>query len=285
MKNLLFVATLACFLCSCSESNDKDKDKITQIKVDILETPDMEQTKKFQDRLNISLMKLETTDESIFSNVLPTIVTSKEDIFFLDHSQEAIFRFNREGKFINKIYKRGNGPQEYLFALDIAILGNSIYVLDRSRIQQYDFEGNHLNTIPVLRYSRQIVVTKEGNIAVSGGIHCEYGLTIHNSSGEKIASYFPKAKTFNGWNISRGTHNSLKRYGDSFCFTNYFDNNIYTMEGGKIDTLLNIDFGQNNVPNEMLTCDVSQKSNVFEEFRRKSVYGIHHLVEIGRAHV
>jgi len=191
MKKTLFATALVSLLWSCSVSDKK------QLYVDVFESPDIELTKKFQDRLNISLMQLETTDKSIFASDRPYVVTSKEDIFLLDHSQRTIFRFNREGKFINKIYKRGNGPQEYLIAFDIAILDNSIYVLDRSRIQQYDFEGNHIKTIPVLEYSRKIVVTKEGNIAVSGGIHCEYGLTIYNFSGEKIASHFPPEKTFN----------------------------------------------------------------------------------------
>ena len=275
MKNLLFVATLACFLCSCSESNKNDK--IKQIKVDILETPDMEQTKKFQDRLNISLMQLETTDESIFSITRSNIVVNKGNMFFLDKTQNSIFRYNKDGKFICKIDRVGNGPKEYSNAFNITTLGNSIYVLDYTCIQQYDFDGNHINTIPVSDKGRQIVAIKDGNLAVLGGLNSDYALTIYNPRGGIIANYFPNEKNFREGNLSRCAISSLKCYGDNLYVTNYLDNNVYMITGNKVDTLLNIDFGQYNIPDEMFKADPPQKLDVYDKFRRESVMCVDYL--------
>ena len=62
----------------------------------------------------LCIVPLETTAECLVGNV-QSIQIMGDDIFVLD-LQSGILRFSKDGKFLNKIGTRGQGPGEYLYA-------------------------------------------------------------------------------------------------------------------------------------------------------------------------
>ena len=67
-------------------------------------------TSQFVD--DIEFVPLEITDDCLLSNHLKTIVVTSKDIIVYDY--EGCYRFDRSGKFLNKIGSRGQGPGEYM---------------------------------------------------------------------------------------------------------------------------------------------------------------------------
>ena len=99
---------------------------------------------RFLAGMEIRLLPLESGDSILFKGSASTIHLADDDIFLLDASQRVIFRFGRDGKFRNKIFRNGQGPEEYNVLFNMALFDNKVYALDNTKIQLYDYEGNYL---------------------------------------------------------------------------------------------------------------------------------------------
>lgn len=98
---------------------------------------------------DIEFLPLETTDECLLGEDIMNIVVTSKDIFIYD--LEACYRFNRNGKFKNRIGTQGNGPGEYVKALTMLVdtLNQWIYIGDynQKKFVKYDYEGKHLGDL------------------------------------------------------------------------------------------------------------------------------------------
>lgn len=61
---------------------------------------------------SIEYIPLETTDDCLIGDEFSLIVAS-QDIFVHHFLEKKIYRFDKSGKFLNFIGKRGQGPGEY----------------------------------------------------------------------------------------------------------------------------------------------------------------------------
>lgn len=89
----------------------------------------------------VEVVPLETTDESLLDEITMVEVTD-ESIFICS---KEILRFARNGKFLNKIGRKGEGPEEYTYINDIQIdeSKGEVYVITTANgILVYDFEGS-----------------------------------------------------------------------------------------------------------------------------------------------
>lgn len=91
------------------------------------------------------------TPEDLPVGVLVSVKITGEDIFVLD-SQQLLYRFDRNGVFANLIGHKGQGPEEYLTAVefDIDEEGKVVYVYDnfKNKIIAYDFRGKFVESTP-----------------------------------------------------------------------------------------------------------------------------------------
>ncbi len=100
---------------------------------------------------NIKLLqciKLETTDESLIGSVNKVEIIN-DIIFILDSKSKAIFIYDIKGAFINKIYRLGAGPHEYIELRDFMVDSKSktLLVLDYKKIIRYNFEGHYVSSV------------------------------------------------------------------------------------------------------------------------------------------
>ena len=64
---------------------------------------------------------LETTDESLMSERIERIIADDNLLFVFDYSQNQVLVFDSTGKFINKINRKGQGPNEYIQICDFTV--------------------------------------------------------------------------------------------------------------------------------------------------------------------
>ena len=90
----------------------------------------------------VDIVRLETSDKSLIRSVEDIQVTD-HDIFIFDVN-EGIFRFSRDGKFLNKISKKGEGPEEYIHIHQIIVdeSRKEVYVWSRNKINIFGYDGS-----------------------------------------------------------------------------------------------------------------------------------------------
>ena len=96
---------------------------------------------------------LETTPECLIEGIENPAVTDN-DIFVLTR-RKSLFRFGRDGKFLNQIGREGRGPGEYLSATSFCVNNRTrevfIYDVLGKNMLVYDFDGRHKRTLPMPR--------------------------------------------------------------------------------------------------------------------------------------
>ena len=95
----------------------------------------------------VDVIPLQSTEKSILGRILKVQVTN--DYIWVNHiidSHGHLYRFSRSGKYLNKIGKLGQGPEEFTRMSDFIIdeEHQEVYIITTvSGIKVYDFEGNY----------------------------------------------------------------------------------------------------------------------------------------------
>jgi len=161
MKYLILSCLLSGVLLSCQnkavnrESSENDEKEEVQALpaapivipfekgVDIVQVLSLSQI-----ALNVEYIPLETSSTILLSRAWENLVLTKEYIFVYGGTKSGFFQFDRQGKFIRKIAKKGQGPGEYVYLSDFVINEEQrhIYILSSHtwKILVYDFDGNHI---------------------------------------------------------------------------------------------------------------------------------------------
>ncbi|QIA08846.1 6-bladed beta-propeller [Draconibacterium halophilum] len=96
---------------------------------------------------SIEYIPLETTPECLIGDLSNAFITAT-DIFVYVY-ENICYRFNRQGKFINKIGRMGGGPGECMRTRDIAVdsINKWVYILDYDKIMKYDYNGEFIESL------------------------------------------------------------------------------------------------------------------------------------------
>ena len=85
------------------------------------------------------------TPDSLPVDIPMSVKVAGESVFVLDRTQ-TLFRFDRNGRFINRIGNRGEGPEDYVGTVDMEVDDRQevVYVFDiyRHKLLEYDWSGN-----------------------------------------------------------------------------------------------------------------------------------------------
>lgn len=119
---------------------------LIQINVD----PGGEESYAFDSLIDdISYIKLETNSDCLIGNV-HQILCSKDYIFIMDvFVANAVYCFDKQGRFIRRIGKIGQGPGEYtqIFKMCLTNDQKQIVLYDWKRLHYYDLNGKHIKDI------------------------------------------------------------------------------------------------------------------------------------------
>ena len=100
----------------------------------------------------IQNIPLEITDDCILSSDL-AVCSTPGYIFIADIHTGSFYRFDKSGKFLNRIGRSGQGPGEYSQALCFSVddINKQVYLIDSfvKKILVYSYEGKYLQTIPL----------------------------------------------------------------------------------------------------------------------------------------
>jgi hypothetical protein len=117
---------------------------------------------------DLSIGNEEDENYMLYRTELP-VVDKEGNIFVLDSENFRIQKYDRNGKYLKSIGRKGQGPGEFEEPLRLHLDTNdNIYVLDRRMIHGFKNNGELLSTITskewIFRLIREFRVLKEGNI-------------------------------------------------------------------------------------------------------------------------
>lgn len=108
-----------------------------------------------QDHLNISsfikdvnAIKLELP-EPYFLGVITNVLFTDSTLFVVDKKRGSIFRFTKDGVFLNKVGSRGEAPGEFLSLHHVCIDNKYVYVSDINvrKIHYYMHDGKYVKSL------------------------------------------------------------------------------------------------------------------------------------------
>ncbi|MGQ9644718.1 MAG: 6-bladed beta-propeller, partial [Ignavibacterium sp.] len=140
---VLFILNQGCSVKESVKKRKTESDAEFIVSVDLKRVGEIDFKSMFS---SVELIPLETKPESVLKTVTKLICRDGR-YYILDRDQGAIFFFDRNGKFINKIQTLGIGPGEYTLIDDFVInrFTSNIELLDpRGEINVYDTEGRFI---------------------------------------------------------------------------------------------------------------------------------------------
>ena len=100
----------------------------------IVDIPDKLQTSFYDNVSEYGILQLETTEESLLSNILKIRVYNDRIFILSGLSDSRLLAFDKDGKFITEVGRRGRGPAEYvkLHNFEIDPTGGELLLLDKA---------------------------------------------------------------------------------------------------------------------------------------------------------
>ncbi|MCG6189358.1 6-bladed beta-propeller [Maribellus maritimus] len=156
MKNRIQLFCLFITVLQCAQLNAQTPEII-----DVESAIKNEKALSFNDFADeVKNIPLETTNNNLIGRI-NFIKTSTEFIFVATFNPAALYRFDRSGKFLNKIGRKGRGPNEYNYIYKIGIneVKNEVFVLcgDLLRLLIYDFDGTFKRDLNDIVYPSKII--------------------------------------------------------------------------------------------------------------------------------
>lgn len=170
---------------------------------------------------DIRYVPLETTDDCLMNNEFYIMQYTGEDII-----TSGIFHFDKNGKFLNKIGSKGQGPEEYLQGLFAFSdwKNKLLYVQNWTTLTCYGFDGTFVRSVPTPQLNMGAAgLFDENHILYSNDIY-------YADKANPIQLYMvdsQNGKTVSKW---RGHLEENKKYGmilTSRDFMYNYDNSLF----------------------------------------------------------
>ena len=236
MKQTLVIISAIVFLqlCACNSGKKLDKDnsiKRIQVNPDKIERINMTDYFKYS-----SFIALETTDDNLIAH-MNRVQFFDSKIYIMDGKQNIIFIFDENGKYLNKIYRLGGGPEEYKKMDDFIIDPTTGYirVYDGMTGQVFDYssKGEFLGKRKApegdcyfqMKNSKWLFYSGNGSSNQDGNF---YNLHICDEDFGIMQSFLPFNKNLAGYRFSHeSTKGIFSEYRDTVYILPMLSNNIY----------------------------------------------------------
>lgn len=133
--------------CGAPQSADHriDESRATTIKIATSnDTPDLDSIVR-----NHKFTRLETSEECLVGEVYKLSCRNKKYYILDRHLQKALFVFDEEGKFRNRIGRRGRGPGEFIEPTDFIVSDSTVTVFDMfgHKLLYYNPDGTFIRSV------------------------------------------------------------------------------------------------------------------------------------------
>jgi hypothetical protein len=192
------------------------------------------------------------------------VVVRKKYIYAWDISQNMIFVFDKTGKFVSKLNKKGEGPDEYLLLGYMFIDDNEEYIefIDRLRdtklkYANISFELVEAVPLPDIRHNAcrrgggfyYFAAQQMDNVINGEKTNAE--LVVLDDKNNMKTLFDKNIKTNNRY-FSPNSESFTQNDQNEFFVSIMYDNTFYRLEAGEAYPVFTIDFGKYGINNKVV---------------------------------
>ena len=206
---------------------------------------------------SIDIISLETNQDCLVESVGKLV--KYNDFYYIASTTNVINKiliFDKNGKFIYKLDKKGSGPNEYIDIRDFDVIDNDkIVIISRSNpgIYIYDIHKDSCILHKNIDIYPNNILTEENYFYIMND-----GTKFHRETNDLIFKYDKQANYINSFfKVEQETLNiisnvaplvSLSLYNKDIYFNYPFCNTVYKIEDTDISTEYELDFGGKFLP-------------------------------------
>ena len=118
-----------------------------------------------------TILRLDNQPDAYFPFVTKFIITDSY-LLFRNESKQSIIIYDKSGKYINSIAKRGRGPGEYIYISDFMFdeKTKEISICDNDRLKKYSFDGDYISEQKFDSRISKIIRMRNGNLVAEKGL-------------------------------------------------------------------------------------------------------------------
>lgn len=267
MRKSLVLGLVLCILCGCSHK--KEKADLPVIALDCNQLSSIHDWGVL-DRLEI--VRLDS-EEALFGDI-DRIVRYKDRIYLMDANKtRTVYIYDLSGKYINKISKYGQGPDEYLQLADLYIdpTDASLNVATRidRKIMKFDLDGKQLRkVIGTPKAFTRLTQFKDRYVGYMGNYiqDCEnpYNVWVLSEKMETKQKTFMIPASWNSFDL--GSRYPFSSFQSDFYYTKALDYTVYQMDeaDGSFFPKYRFDLGDRSWPED------AKDAQPYEELRRSN---------------
>lgn len=264
-KILLFVFVLSLYACSFNHQSEQEESKFFTLRTPASLLDIQKELKLSELSDSVWYIPLETNDSSLLGNIFleGSIQYVSGKFYIYDGQQNTIYVFSSNGKFLNKISKKGQADGEILYFLDYTTDGELVYIADfGNKMHRFKNDGTYLGNAILPKQAYRLINLDKDRIACFvtddqfTDVDSCYSWLIVNFMGDSIT--YNKTPTVRELkkndNINYYVlHNFSTDH--PFAYKEPFNDSLYhfTPEG-KISSYAFIDFGMHKI-NPSMTFD------------------------------
>ena len=196
----VLLLTIFAVLISCKQQKTEWQGTIEEVDgITVVKNPKepMYGEEVFSLEEELSIGEVAGTEEYMFSRIDDIAVDDEENIYILDSKQTHIKTFNRDGEYLKSIGRKGQGPGELQYPVNLTISPmNEILVNDYARcLSIFSIDGNFLRAVSLttMRMISKPKADSRGNIVASYMVFGEEALLVlkkFNSDLEEMYAIF-----------------------------------------------------------------------------------------------
>lgn len=229
---------------------------------------------------SVDVIPLESSSTSPLIGSIDKIIRLYDKYYVLDRRKTASIQvYSADGRYVNSIGSRGQGPGEYAEPTDFDVRGDRVFVLDQynTRLLFYSLNGEYIG-------SKRMPFFATGISVISDTTYLFNAVNADNKHlGENINYYLYatdstlaiKRKGFNeehGKYISMWIPENFYRNGDHAYFHAPLSDDIYTVNADcELGHAYHIEFGDKALPSKY------KLASNWDEFRQESVQSAYYI--------
>lgn len=270
MKNVFFLLFVMCFtMCTSKPQGDN------VISVD-LDKP--EKASLFDYFSSIELIPLETSSDALIVGITKMVI-HQDNYYTFDPVQQILFVYDKEGNFLYKINKRGQGEGEYLSFGDFNInpYSENLEILNPyGKVHVYDLRGNYIETKRVTYPDFSVVHTiaaVDSQTYVFESVFAPKKIIYYNLDEEKLLH----TEFEEDYDLGRFSFGAYQYQSEWFYFRPIHPV-VYKMGKDSLETAFQFDFGKYAIDGRTVTLSKESQRDfprLVEEVFNQFGYMIH----------
>lgn len=240
------VVLLLCWSCQSNESTETVRDTSDQftsynLKID---PPKVKWTDLIDE---IKIVGLEETEESLLGKI-DNLTITESLIVYGRPGENTMYFFDRNGKFINKFNRKGNGPEEYTNLWGYWLDGDKVRIHDpgHKRVVDYSFTGEFLSETAIPYLANHVAGDDTGlwlDMTTSYAKDSIYTRLVRYELPSKQESYYLQKDRMSKF-ILQSTLNSFKPYKQGLVFKEFLSDSVYLIQDGRYQPFVHFNFGE-----------------------------------------